>query len=175
MAKVKVSVEQHELERASGGGVIAGLAAGLFLTLMMLLTFSLKGQDLWLAFKGTSVPFFGKRAMVPGFDLAPVVVGAIAHYAISAGWGFLFGILAYGLSRPLTLLAGALWGIVVWLGMYYAVLPIVGLAAMARSVPVGTAVLNHVLFGLVLSAAFLPFQRRLPGRWPYFRRAASVP
>jgi len=34
---------------------------------------------------------------------------------------------------------GALWGIVVWLGMYYVVLPLVGMGQVARSVPLAMA------------------------------------
>lgn len=38
------------------------------------------------------------------------------------------------------------------------------LFAMARSVPVARAVLNHLLFGFVLGLAFVPLERRLaPG------------
>lgn len=165
------SVERQELVRVSRGGIIAGLVAGLFVVAMLLVSMALKGQNLWLAFKGASVPFFHERAMQPGFDAGPVLAGAFFHFLISAGWGWGFAIICYGLSRPATLLAGALWGIVVWLGMYYVLLPLVHLRSMARSVPVGMAIIEHVLFGLVIAAAFLPFQRRVPSRWPLPGRA----
>lgn len=165
------SVERQELARVSGGGIVAGIVAGLFVVVMLLVSMALKGQNLWPAFKGASTPFFHERAMQPGFDAGPVLAGAFFHFLISAGWGWLFSIICYGLSRPATLLAGALWGIVVWLGMYYVLLPLVHLQSMARSVPVGMAIIEHVLFGLVLAAAFLPFQRRVPSRWPLPGRA----
>src|SRR5205814_10437997 len=144
----KVTVERQELARVSGGGVVAGLVAGLFIVVMMLVTMALKGQNLWPAFKGASAPFFHQRAMQPGVDAGPVLVGAFFHFLISAGWGWLFAVVCYGLSRPMTMLAGALWGLVVWLGMYYVVLPLVRLGSMARSVPVGMAIMEHVIFGL---------------------------
>lgn len=171
----KVSVERQELARVSGGGIAAGLIAGLFLVLLLLVSMAAKGQNLWPAFKGASAPFFHARAMQPGFDAGPVLVGAICHFVISAGWGLLFAIIAYGLSRWATIVAGALWGIVVWLGMYYVLMPLVGLGAMARGVPVAVAILQHMLFGLVVGVAFLPFQHRVPDRWPVPGRAASRP
>ncbi|HYV47308.1 MAG TPA: DUF6789 family protein [Myxococcaceae bacterium] len=164
------SVERQELARVSGGGVIAGIVGGLFLVALLLATTALKGQNLWPVFKGASAPFFHQRAMQPGFDAAPVLVGAFLHFLISAGWGWLFAVICFGLSRPVTIAAGAPWGIVVWLGMHYVLLPMVHLGAMARSAPIGMAIIEHVLFGLVLAAAFLPFQRRVPERWPFSRR-----
>jgi uncharacterized protein DUF6789 len=163
------TAERQELARVSSGGVIAGIIAGLFLVALLLVTMTLRGQNLWLAFKGASKPIFHQRAMLPGFDAGPVLVGAFFHFLISAGWGWLFAVICYGLSRLATIVAGALWGIVVWLGMYYVLLPLVGLRAMVRSVPIGMAIFEHVLFGLVLSVAFLPFQRRVPDRWPATR------
>jgi hypothetical protein len=169
----KYSVERQELARVSGGGIVAGLAAGLFVVAVMLVSMAFKGQNLWPAFKGASAPFFHERAMQPGFDAGPVLAGTFFHFLISAGWGWLFAAVCFGLSRSATILAGALWGIVVWLGMYYVLLPLVRLGSMARSVPVGMAIIEHVLFGLVLAAAFLPFQRRVPARWPVPGRATE--
>ncbi|HZN93313.1 MAG TPA: DUF6789 family protein [Myxococcales bacterium] len=173
MAEVKISLERQEMARVSWGGVLAGLAAGLFLAVVLVLTFALKGQDFWPAFKGAAAPFYRGRATLPGFDPGPVLLGTIAHFAISAAWGWLFAVICYGLPRSATLVAGVLWGVVVWLGMYYVVLPIVGLREMARSAPVGMAIFQHILFGVVLAAAFLPYQRRVPSRWPVPGRASS--
>jgi uncharacterized protein DUF6789 len=166
------STERGEFARVSAGGVVAGLISGVFLSLVLLASLTFHGQSSWVAFKGASAPFFHERAMQPGFDAGPVVVGFIAHFVISAGWGFGFAVVCYGLSRGATMVAGALWGIVVWLGMYYVLLPLIGLGEIAQHVPVGQAILEHVMFGVVLAAAFLPFQRRVPTRWRGFKRAA---
>jgi hypothetical protein len=50
--------------------------------------------------------------------------------------------------------------------MYYVVLPIVGLAEMASSAPVWRAALYHVVFGVAVALAFLPYQRRVIRRVP---------
>lgn len=145
---------------AAKGGIIAGLIGGAVSSVFMTIMNLAKGQDIWIGMKIAGMPFLGERAMQPGFDLGPVLIGVLSHFAVSIGWGVLFGLLFYGASRGATLVGGALWGIVVWLGMYYVVLPIVGLAELARMAPVGMAVFEHVLFGLAVGLGFLPFQRR---------------
>ena len=156
------------------GGAVAGIIGGMVSSILGLIMTAMRGQDLWPGFKGAAVPFIGQRAFEPGFDLGPVLLGLATHFGVSIAWGILFGVIAYGLSRPATVVFGAFWGLVVWLGMYHVVLPVLGLSAMARAVPVGMAVLSHVIFGLAVSVGFLPFQRRiLPPVPPGWR--AGVP
>jgi hypothetical protein len=76
--------------RALIRGSIAGVAAGLVLTLMMTVMSAASGKDVWYGIKGAAAPFFGQRAMGPGFDFMPVVIGLVCHLVISAGWGALF-------------------------------------------------------------------------------------
>lgn len=155
MATTRESKRGH----AIGGGVMAGVVGGVALALVMLVAAIAKGQDIWPGFKMASAPFLGERAMQPGFDLGAVLAGTASHFAVSIVWGVLFAILFYGLSKPATLAVGALWGIGVWLAMFYVVLPIAGLGEMAASAPIGMAILEHVIFGLAVAIGFLPFQR----------------
>jgi hypothetical protein len=148
---------------AAKGGAIAGIAGGVVISLFMLATNVAAGRDVWMGMKGAGAPFLGERAMQPGFDAAAVIVGVLSHFAVSIGWGILFGLLFFGLSKGLTMIAGVFWGLVVWIVMFYVVLPVLGLGDMARSAPVGMAILEHVLFGIATAAAFLPYQRELPG------------
>ena len=149
----------ERMRRGVGGGVVSGLVSGLVLAVYLTVMNVAQGGDLWIAAKGAALPFLGERVHQPGFDAAAVLLGVLCHMAISIGWGALFGAIVYGLSKGLTVLAGIAWGIVVWIGMYYAVLPLVGAGDFARSVPVSSAIVTHVLFGLVLGIAFLPYQR----------------
>jgi hypothetical protein len=73
--------------------------------------------------------------------------------------GLLFALLSYGLNRNATVVAGIAWGIVVWLGMYGLVLPLIGADSFLHATPLVAAVFDHVLFGATVGAAFLPFQR----------------
>jgi hypothetical protein len=144
---------------AVGGGVVAGVIGGAVMEILLLITMRMHGGDIWAAMKGAATPFVHARAQQPGFDAPMVLLGLCCHFAISIIWGALFALLFYGLSKGATVIAGAFWGIVVWLVMYYAVLPIAGLAAAARGTPVANAVIMHVVFGLAVGLGFLPFQR----------------
>jgi hypothetical protein len=153
------SAESERWRRGLGGGIVAGIIAGAVLSVFMTIMNLTQGKDVWVGMKGAALPFLGERAHAPGFDAGAVVLGVLCHFAVSIGWGGLFGVIAYGLSKGMTVLAGALWGIVVWLGMYYAVLPLVGAGEVTRSTPVVQAITTHVLFGLVVGLGFLPYQR----------------
>jgi hypothetical protein len=158
-----------EARRALTRGTIAGVTAGVVLTLMMTLMSAAGGKDVWYGIKGAAAPFFGQRAMQPGFDLLPVLIGLVCHLVISAGWGALFALVIEGANRTVTAIAGVLWGFVVWIGMYYVVLPIVGLASMQNDAPVGRAIAFHLIFSVALTAAYLLYPvvfRRHGGGWP---------
>lgn len=144
---------------ALNGGVVAGLIAGVALSLLLVLMTRSAGGDIWAALKGASAPIYHERAHAPGFDAGPIALGILFHLAVSVVWGVLFALIFYGLSRSATVLAGGLWGIVVWLTMYYLVLPAFGLGDLVAHAPVQRAVLSHVVFGLIVGLAFVPYQR----------------
>lgn len=143
------------------GGAIAGVVAGIVLSLFLLAMNLARGDDVWMGMKVPAAPFLGERAMQPGFEPGPVLAGVASHFLVSIAWALPFALLAYGMTRAATLWAGALWGVVAWLGMYYVLLPILGLGALAEHAPMWQAIVTHVLYGAVLAAAFLPFQRRI--------------
>lgn len=152
--------------RAARGGLIAGLVAGAALSAYMMGMNLLKGQDIWIGAKMAGYPFLRETALQPGFDLGPVAIGVVCHFAVSLIWGVLFGWLAYGRSASVTLALGAIWGVIVWIGMYDLVLPVSGAGHLTEMMPVGRAVLEHIGFGLALAAAFLLFQRSSPPEEP---------
>ena len=154
--------------RAVGGGIIAGLVSGLALSVFQLALAISTGRNPFIVFKAAAAPFLGERALQPGFDAGAIVAGAACHFAVAAVWGLLFGVLFYGLGRGVTMVVGLFYGLVVWLAMNYVLLPLLGRASMARATPIGIAVAAHLLFGLILAAAFLPFQREI--RTPRLQR-----
>lgn len=143
---------------AAMGGIVAGIAAGAVLTITMTVMSAVAGHDIWFGMKGAAAPILGEEAMGPGFSFVPVMLGLASHFLVSMLWGVGFGFLAYHLDRKTTLIAGALYGVVVWLGMYYLVLPAVGLGAMAAEAPVVKSVVYHVFFGLSIAVAYLAFE-----------------
>jgi hypothetical protein len=159
------------LRQGSKGGTVAGLVGGVVLAIWSLFMGAIQGRDFWVGMKAASYPFLRARALEPGFDGGAVLLGLICHFAVSIAWGIAFGIVAYGLSRAGTIASGALWGLVVWIGMFFVVLPLVGAAALARGQGIALAVSEHVVFGLALGFGFLPYQRpvQVVGR-PWRRR-----
>ena len=151
--------------RAALAGAFAGLTAGVLLTMFMTVMSASAGKDIWYGIKGAAAPFLGERAMQPGFDLGAAALGLVCHLGISAAWGALFGLLVYTLRPALVMAASVAWGFVVWLGMYYAVLPLVGLASMQHDAPVGRAIAFHLIFSVATGAALLLY-RRLTSRTP---------
>src|SRR5262245_3835779 len=144
--------------RAFLGGAVAGLIAGFVLALYTLGTSLGSGADPWVAAKLAGTPFLGPRAMQPGFDAFAVAVGVLCHLGVSIAWGIPFGFLAYDRSAVATITGGVLWGLVCWIGMFHVLLPALGLQSIAASVPTSNAIIEHVLSGLALAAAFLPSQ-----------------
>jgi hypothetical protein len=172
-----VSSNREQMSRDTlGGGAVAGLAGGIAVSIFMAIGAALRGQDLWIGFKMAAYPFLHERVMSPGFDAPAVAAGLFCHFTVSVIWGVLFAVAVYGLSKAATIGLGALWGIVVWLGMFYLVLPLVGMGGTAQKVPVGGAITEHVLFGLVMGLAFVPFQEpQLAGHPWWWHRQAPTP
>ena len=140
------------------GGVAAGAFGGIALWVALLLDRADGTGDAFSVLKTAGAPFLGERALKPGPDWGAVAVGIVSHLAVSVVWGLIFAALFYGLSKVGTLVAGTLWGIVVWLGMFYVVLPLVGWWSIAQGMPPLRAVMFHLLFGLALGIGMLPFQ-----------------
>lgn len=155
-----------KLSTGIGGGIAAGLFAGLVLSLFLLGTALAAGGSVWRVLAAPSAPVLGERALQDGFDFVAVVLGVAIHFAIAALWGGLFGLLFRGLGRFATVAGGAVYGIGVWVVMFFLVLPLFELGTITSGVPMSVAVLEHVLFGLTLGMAFVPFQlpqvERLP-------------
>ncbi|MEO6420823.1 MAG: hypothetical protein ABIP39_15530 [Polyangiaceae bacterium] len=145
------------------GGAFAGIVGGLVILLVAVFGNLAQGRGFWLGLKGASVLFLAPaRASAPGFDAGAVLLGLLVHFAVAAFWGVLFALVVYGASQAITLAAGIGWGFAVWIGMYYVVLPIVGLGSMAHAQPVGAAIVEHVIFGVATALGFLPYQRTEP-------------
>jgi hypothetical protein len=152
---------QTQTMRAIKGGVVAGLVAGVALSVLLAVMNAIQGHDVLRGLKFAGVPLLGPRALEPGFDHVAIVVGQVCHLAVSLFWGVTFALLFFGLSKGMTLLAGAFWGFVSFIIMLYVVMPMIGFPAGGGG-SVVVAIVEHVIFGVMLGAAFLPYQREIP-------------
>ncbi len=155
-------------DRCVIGGVAGGVAGGLAVLVLGVAQAAINGLDAWPALKAASLPLFGARALAPGFEGAPVLVGLTGHFAIATIWAGAFAALAYGLPRAATIVAAFAWGLVVWFGMHVVVLRLIGCYEVVSVTPIGLALFQHLLFGLAMGIGFLPFQR------PYAMPAAAT-
>jgi hypothetical protein len=138
---------------------MAGLCAGLALSAFIMIVDLVRGRNLWVGLKLAAYPFLRDRVMAPGFDFQAVLQGVISHLAVSMAWGVLFGLIAYGMSRSATVWFGLIWGIVVWIGISYFVLPLATASLITRGMPTVLVISQHLFFGLALGVSFLPHQR----------------
>src|SRR5512147_2335884 len=100
--------------KAARGGVMAGIIGGIVLIVLTLIGAAVQKTDPWLGLKIAGLPFTGARGLQRGFDFVPVLMGIGTLLASSVFWGVLFGVLFFGLSRPVTLAMGFVWCVVVW-------------------------------------------------------------
>lgn len=149
---------QPKVHNTIVGGVVAGSVAAAALTSMMTIMSLARGNDPWYGMKGAAAPFIGERAMGGGFDFAAVSLGLTCHLLVSMAWGLGFAFLFDGMRKGVTLVAGLVWGFVVWIGMFYIVLPMVGLAQMTVEAPVGRTIAYHLFFGLAVAASYLGWE-----------------
>jgi hypothetical protein len=172
MTAIKVQTEARARRRAIGiGGVVAGLIGGAVIEALMMVIAAGRGDSVWRVLKMASSPFFHHRAMIGGFDAAPIVAGLLIHFAVSVAWGVLFAAVAFGLSRAATVGVGAVWGVVVYLVMFLIVLPL-ATGHTPRMTNLALPLLQHIIFGLAVGVGFLPYQQeRLAHRsWWHLRR-----
>ena len=153
-------------------GAWAGLLGGAAFLLMML---SLHGvTERWVVLKLAAYPFLGNRVFHPELDPGAVLLGLAVHLVVSMTWGILFAWLAHGLSRPATVLLGAVWGVVVWMAMFLLVLPVVT-PALAEGGASSGVILSELVFGLTVGIALAhPRSRVTPARRPWILRRPTL-
>jgi hypothetical protein len=153
-------IEAVERRRIALGGATAGLSAGVAVSVFLYIGTSIVGTNPWVCLKIAALPLIGPTALRPWFEVVPVIVGQLAHLAVSAAWGIVFAALVIG-TRPIVVVAaGLVWGLVVRAAMVGYVLPALGLTMLARSLPGALLRPWHLIFGAVLGIAFAIVQRR---------------
>lgn len=142
----------------TGGAIRAGLLAGLvFVILEMILVGTVGGGSPWGPPRMMAAIGMGKEVLPPPptFDLAIFIVGMIVHFVLSVILALVFCWIAtrMHLSRTMFILAGAVFGLVVYVVNFYGFTAIFPWFAMARN---WITIFAHIVFGVVLAWAYLP-------------------
>jgi hypothetical protein len=157
---------RHETGRILAGGVVAGIVGGLVLAAMLVALAAANGKDAWTPLKGAAAPLLGERASMPGVDFGAIAAGVGVHLLVSILWAIPFALIVDGLPRAATVVAGGFWGVLVFIGMYYVALPLVGMGLTVRAGAVAIPLLEHVVFGIAVGIGYVPYQRPRTGPIP---------
>jgi hypothetical protein len=141
------------------GGAIAGLIGGLAMALVAALISLVQGQDIWLEAKEIAIVLLGPQAATqPGFAALPVLIGTMIHLIISMLLGALFGIvtrrvfhLTSDFGTPL--LAGLVYGMLIWLVTYFFVLPTIN-PQLHDSMYAPGFIIQHIVYGIVTGLCY---------------------
>jgi hypothetical protein len=136
------------------GGAVAGLGGGLAMAIAgAIISASLDG-DIWVEAKQIATVVYGPSvAAAPGFAAGPVIVGTLLHLIVAALFGTLFGIvtrrvlhLTSDFGTPL--MAGLIYGMLIWLVGYFIVLPLIN-PLLRNGTYAPSFIVQHLVYGAV--------------------------
>lgn len=135
-------------------GAVAGLTAGVVFVMMeMALVPTVGSGELWGPPRMMGAIVLGTEALPPPatFDAGIVMVGMIVHFVLSALLGMVFAWLSakLSLSRPMAMVVGAVFGLIVYFVNFYGFTAVFPWFAMARG---AITIVSHIVFGAVLGA-----------------------
>lgn len=134
----------------------AGLIAGaVFMMLEMALVAIVNGQSPWGPPRMIAAIGMGESVLPPpaSFDLGIMMVAMMIHFMMSIALGVILGwVISHWRMNLLTaLVAGTVFGLVIYLVGFYLMTPVFPWFAMARG---GVSIFAHAMFGLVLGWAY---------------------
>ena len=134
-------------------GALAGLGGGLAMTLIGALLTHALDQDHWLQLKVIASVVLGPEvATQSGFAAGPIIIGALLHLGLAALLGALFEILMRRIARRksnyrLPEVAGLVYGLLIWLVAFFAVIPM--LVPLLLQIYEPALLIQHLVYGAV--------------------------
>jgi hypothetical protein len=140
---------------------IAGFGAGGILMLLELLYATATGVDPWRTPRLIAAMVLGDPVLqVSGYNLSVLIAALVIHYVLGIAFGFvLAGLIAplhLDSSIGLVMLAGAVFGAVLYLFNFYIVASVLGWFDELRG---WTTLLGHVVFGVVAAFVYRQLER----------------
>lgn len=166
-----ISVKPHDRSgEILAGGILAGLIAGLIMELyMMVVMAAAQGMPIWQPSRGIAAVFFGQAAA--GQGLWPVLFGLMIHFLTAAVWGVVFAVLIGHVTAGGAVGWGLVYGFLVYLVMFYVVLPILNAPMTAMRGNLGV-IAEHLLYGAVLGV-YAPLRDSIGGHRRIARALSS--
>ena len=172
----------RERSVAASAGAIAGLISGAAMGLLAMIYSASIGEGFTFPLKEIAATFLGVEAIIGG--AGTIILGALIHFAVSAAWGAIFGMVLPRDRDTLRTAAddtaaygwGLAFGVGVWLVMTFIALPVFNQVMSDRvALYSGMWFINHLLFGVVLGTTPAIARRMGVTREVYYestRRAA---
>ena len=142
--------EQLDVRWVFAQGILGGLAAGVVFGVAEMVAMVLHGHSVYTWIQLVAAIFFGNQVLGSGQITPQVLLVAIGtHLALSATYGIILALLAaVGLAatasaRPL-LLAGMIWGVVLWFLNFFVIAPFA--FPWFDTADVATQFVTHVFF-----------------------------
>ncbi|HWQ13452.1 MAG TPA: hypothetical protein VNL77_11665 [Roseiflexaceae bacterium] len=143
----------------AAAGVIAGLVGGLAMAVVGALLALATQVDIWFMPKAIAAVVMGRAAVAnPGFDAAPVVVGTLIHFVVSALLGVIYALLMSRVLRVTTeygapVVGGLVYGALIWLVAYFIVVPLIN--PMLQEVYQPSFIIQNLVYGTVTGIAYM--------------------
>jgi hypothetical protein len=161
-------------------GALAGVLASLVMAAYAMIAAWVKGVGFFTSLYHIASLLISQDSMMASmqsgmagnafhFEIGPALAGAVIHMMTGAAYGALFGLAVYrfALGTGKLILAGLVWGLVVFLFSAFVGLPLAAgvlgsgpqIAHMAAMAGWGTFLVEHLLYGAVagaLLAVFVP-------------------
>jgi len=144
------------LREGVGAGVVGGVVGAAWGLLMS----PILGTDIVRETRLAAGPLLGVAALEPGNAPLALIVGAASHMLVSVAWGVVFALCCGGRSPGKILLAGAPFGVVVWIAMFNVVLPLFGATWVVSGFSAARAMTEHVVYGLGVALGLLLMRAR---------------
>ncbi len=140
-------------------GVWSGLIAGLvFLALELILVPLLQGGSPWGPPRMIAAIGLGKEVLPPPatFDLGIIFVAMLIHFALAIVYGLILALIIHRLSMGTAIVAGAVFGLALYVINFYGFTALFPWFAMARG---GLSIFVHLVFGVVAAWVYKAMQK----------------
>lgn len=99
-------------------GAFSGIFAGLLSLFVAMLLCSASGYEFWFAAKFAALPILGPKATEVGFQLAPIVLGAVTYVFLCMVLGVVYAHFTVTTALSSLLGYGLVWGAFTWIFIF---------------------------------------------------------
>lgn len=166
MAHARSEVHTHGGAIRVMPAVWAGLIAGLVFLLFEMAMLALMGQSPWGPPRMMAAIILGENVLPPPdayatFNLGVVLAALAVHFVLSIIYAVVFALIAERMAMSRALIAGAVFGLALYVINFHGFTAVFQWFEMARGVG---SIVGHLVYGLILAFAYKRLARERSGR-----------